>query len=73
MSSLANRRTVGLGNLGIPLNKTRNVNLVIAFEITRRFVVAHNDHSYARFNSDAYSEVSCGVPYNLSEVPYFYS
>jgi hypothetical protein len=73
MSSLANRRTVGLGNLGIPLNKTRNVNLETALDVTRRSVVAHNHHSYVRFKSDAYSEVSCGVPYNLSEVSYFYS
>jgi hypothetical protein len=67
--------TVGTGTVGTgldfsSLSKTRNVNLEIfcAYDVTRRSVVAHNDRSYARFNSDAYSEVSCGVPYNLSEV-----
>jgi hypothetical protein len=62
--------TVGTGLDFSSLSKTRNVNLEIIcnYDVTRRSVVAHNDCLYARFNSDAYSEVSCGVPYNLSEV-----
>jgi hypothetical protein len=69
--------TVGSGSGFSSLSKTRNVNLVktvrigaLDVDVTRRSVVAHNHHSYARFKSDAYSEVSCGVPYNLSEVSY---